>query len=143
MKERDYYTILGLSKNATKDEIQRAYRKLARKYHPDVNKDKSVEDKFKLINEAYEVLKDPEKKKLYDTYGHNWEHAGSQPHQGWEGFSEQTGPEGFSRTFRFGKGDGFGHFSSTSDFAKNTFLASSVKSFFSSKWASRCWLEIF
>ena len=66
MKANDYYEILGVGRNASEEEIQRAYRKLARKYHPDVSKDKNAEKKFKEVNEAREVLKDPEKRKLYD-----------------------------------------------------------------------------
>jgi DnaJ-class molecular chaperone len=70
---RDYYEVLGLNKSATESEIKSAYRKLARKYHPDVNpKDKSAEEKFKEVNEAYEVLSDPEKRKRYDALGQNW-----------------------------------------------------------------------
>ncbi|GAA0759718.1 DnaJ C-terminal domain-containing protein [Psychroflexus lacisalsi] len=72
----DYYKILGLSKNATENEIKKAYRKLARKYHPDLNpNDKTAEQKFKEINEANEVLSHPENRKKYDTYGEHWEHG--------------------------------------------------------------------
>src|ERR671932_2309171 len=70
---KDYYQILGVSKTATDKEIKQAYRKLARKHHPDVNPgDKSAEMKFKEINEAYEVLGDPAKRKKYDELGANW-----------------------------------------------------------------------
>src|ERR1700687_4103950 len=73
-KTKDYYGILGIKKTATADEIRKAFRKLARKYHPDVNPgDKKAEEKFKEINEAYEVLSDPEKRKKYDTLGPNWQ----------------------------------------------------------------------
>ncbi|HFQ80548.1 MAG TPA: J domain-containing protein, partial [Desulfobacterales bacterium] len=66
----DYYKVLGVNKQATKDEIKKVYRKLALKYHPDRNKgDKQAEEKFKQISEAYAVLSDPEKKKQYDTFG--------------------------------------------------------------------------
>jgi curved DNA-binding protein len=72
----DYYKILEISKNASPDDIKKAYRKLARKYHPDLNpKDKEANKRFQLINEANEVLSDPEKRKKYDQYGEDWAHA--------------------------------------------------------------------
>ncbi|MDD2694912.1 MAG: J domain-containing protein [Anaerolineales bacterium] len=83
MQFRDYYQILGVSKDAEKNEIKKAYRKLARKYHPDVNPgDKAAEEKFKEINEAYEVLSDAEKRKKYDRFGTQWrqyERSGGRP----------------------------------------------------------------
>ena len=112
VKFRDYYEILGIKRAASQTEVQRAYRKLARKYHPDVNKASSAEDKFKEINEAYEVLKDPEKRKLYDQLGPNWRSGQDfRPPPGWEsqhdfgrGGARQTefewgGPGGFSDFF--------------------------------------------
>ena len=73
---RDYYDVLGIPRSASDKDIKAAFRRLARKYHPDVNPgDKTTETKFKEINEAYEVLSDTEKRRLYDTYGENWRHA--------------------------------------------------------------------
>ncbi len=83
MDYKDYYKTLGVDKKATEKEIKQAYRKLARKYHPDVNPgDKQAEAKFKEINEAYEVLSDPEKRKKYDQFGsewQQWQRAGGRP----------------------------------------------------------------
>ena len=78
MKFQDYYTTLGVSRTATADEIKRAYRKLAKEWHPDrhpPNQRKSVEDKFKAIAEAHEVLSDPEKRKRFDALGEHWRHG--------------------------------------------------------------------
>src|SRR5467141_1630802 len=99
---RDYYETLGVSKTATEDEIRSAFRKLARKYHPDVAKDKkAAEEKFKQINEAYEVLSDPEKRQKYDQPGANWNQPGGfQPPPQWGG---QPG----GRSYQWG-GDGGG-----------------------------------
>ncbi len=71
MEFKDYYATLGIERNATQDEIKRAYRKLARKYHPDINKAQNAEQRFKEIGEAYEVLHDTEKRAAYDKFGSN------------------------------------------------------------------------
>src|ERR1051325_8903139 len=108
---KDYYQSLGVSKTATEEEIRKAFRKLARKYHPDVAKNKAeAEEKFKEINEAYEVLSDPEKRKKYDTLGANWNRPGGfQPPPGWQGrASRHAGPEE-AFEFHFG-GTGFSDF---------------------------------
>lgn len=99
MKFRDYYEVLGVDRTASADEIQKAYRKLARKYHPDINKTKEGEDRFKQINEANEVLADPEKRKRYDMLGANYK-AGQdfQPPPDWE-FNRRG-----SQQFNFGNG---------------------------------------
>ncbi len=70
MSKRDYYEVLGIDRNASKEEIKKAYRKLARKYHPDVNKAADAEEKFKEVKEAYEVLNDDQKRAQYDQFGH-------------------------------------------------------------------------
>jgi len=86
MEYKDYYKTLGVDHDASEDEIKRAYRKLARKYHPDVSKEPDAEDRFKEVQEAYEVLHDPEKRKAYDSFGNDWQ-AGQdfRPPPGWEG----------------------------------------------------------
>ena len=75
MKYQDYYQILGVSRDTEKSDIKKAYRKLARKYHPDVNQDSAAEEKFKEVNEAYEVLKDTDKRSAYDRFGSDWKHG--------------------------------------------------------------------
>lgn len=69
MTERDYYETLGVAKNATPEDMKNAFRQLARKYHPDINKDPGAEEKFKEINEAYAILSDPDKRAAYDRFG--------------------------------------------------------------------------
>ncbi|MGL6161613.1 DnaJ C-terminal domain-containing protein [Microbulbifer sp.] len=121
MEYKDYYKILGLERDASQDEIKRAYRKLARKYHPDVSAETGAEDRFKEVSEAYEVLKDPEKRAAYDQLGGGWQ-AGQEfrPPPDWDqGFEFHGGgyteadPDAFSDFFEslFGRGGfspGFG-----------------------------------
>lgn len=121
MEYKDYYKILGVDKKASADEIKKAYRKLARKYHPDVNPgDKAAEETFKEINESYEVLSDEQKRQKYDQFGSQWQQytrAGGRPEDfDWSAWSSQPGgrtythtvsPEEFEQMF----GGGFGGFS--------------------------------
>src|SRR5690242_19875317 len=91
--KRDYYEVLGVARNASEDEIKKAFRGLARKYHPDVNKDKGAEERFKEINEAYEVLGDAQKRQTYDRFGHAafsgaGAGAGANPFEGFGSFSD-------------------------------------------------------
>src|SRR5262245_60643172 len=115
MKFQDYYTTLGVSRTASQDEIKRAYRKLAKEWHPDrhpPHKRQDVEDKFKAIAEAHEVLSDPEKRKRYDALGEHWRHGQDfQPPPGGGGGGFRTmSPEEFARMFggRAGAGTGGG-----------------------------------
>jgi curved DNA-binding protein len=93
--KRDYYEILGVQRNASEDDIKKAFRRLARQYHPDVNKEKSAEARFKEINEAYEVLSDKEKRRRYDQLGANWKSGMDfTPPAGEQGFRVQVGDLG-------------------------------------------------
>ncbi len=122
----DYYSILGLDKNASADDIKKAYRRLARKYHPDVNpNDPEAHAKFQQINEANEVLSDPEKRKKYDAYGENWQHAEEyeqarqrQAQNG--GFASGADFGGGSYRYDFGTDGDFGA-GGFSDFFENLF----------------------
>lgn len=112
MQYKDYYATLGVSRDASQDEIQKAYRKQARKYHPDVNRDPGAEERFKEITESYEVLKDPEKRQVYDRFGSNWKQyaqgggGGAPPgFDGFEGFNVNFGGD-----FGGGGASGFSSF---------------------------------
>src|ERR1700744_6141921 len=95
MEYKDYYKALGVAKTATQDEIKKAYRKLAVKYHPDKNPgDKKSEEKFKEINEANDVLGDPEKRKKYDDLGENWQQTQGNPYDFNSGQGRRTRKQG-------------------------------------------------
>ena len=122
VKYQDYYKILGVERKASQDEIKNAYKKMAKKYHPDVNKSKDAEDTFKKLNEAYEVLKDPEKRKMYDQFGDNWQNgqdfdpgnfSGFRGAPGYQTYSYSSGgmdSSGFSDFFESIFGGGFSDF---------------------------------
>lgn len=92
MEFKDYYTVMGLARDATPDDIKRAYRKLSRQYHPDVSKEKDAEARFKQLGEAYEVLKDPEKRTAYDQLGQHWKEGQEfRPPPEWNAGTEHAG----------------------------------------------------
>jgi len=115
MKYLDYYAVLGVSRDATADDVKKAYRKLARQYHPDVNKSAGAEARFKEINEANEVLSDPEKRKRYDALGANWKSGQDfTPPPGWGGFEgASSGPGGIRFEFGGAPGGDFSDFFSS------------------------------
>src|SRR5579859_5872494 len=119
MEYRDYYKVLSVARTATADEIKKAYRRLARKFHPDVSKETNAEQKFKEVQEAYEVLKDPEKRAAYDQLGSEWK-SGQQfrPPPDWgSGFEFKGGPRRGARQGArvedFEEAEGFSDFFST------------------------------
>ncbi len=123
MEFKDYYKIIGVDKNASQDEIKKAYRKLAMKYHPDRNQEnKKAEEKFKQVTEANEVLSDPEKRKKYDSLGSNWKQYQSQG-QGFDDFYSNygRGSGGTQYSYSGNLDDLFGNISGFSDFFESFF----------------------
>ena len=123
MEYQDYYKVLGVQKDASADEIKKQYRKLARKYHPDVNSESGAEKQFKEIGEAYEVLSDPEKRKHYDQYGADWK-TGKEREKYQRQYQQQyqqqgDGFSGNSGSFDFG--GGFESAGEYSDFFESLF----------------------
>jgi curved DNA-binding protein len=115
MKFKDYYQTLGVPREASADDIKHAYRRLARKYHPDLNKEAEAEARFKELGEAYEVLKDPEKRAAYDDVGKRWQPGADAPPPGWDsGYEFRGGEDAFA-------GAGAGGFGEHSDFFEALF----------------------
>lgn len=124
----DYYKVLGVNKDATEKDIKKAYRKLARKYHPDINpNDKDAEKKFKEINEANQVLTDPENRKKYDKYGKDWKHADQFEQAGQQQY-RRSGTSGSGQP-GYGQGGGFSGGGDFSDFFESMFGSGGGSSF--------------
>ena len=134
MEYKDYYKTLGVGKKADQNEIKKAYRKLARQYHPDMNPDdKNAEERFKEVNEAYEVLSDPQKREKYDRFGAQWqqyERRGGRPGDfDWSQWTSQPGggygrtvtPEELEQILGGGLGGAFGGMGGFSDFFETLF----------------------
>ena len=120
VKFQDYYNVLGVERGATAEEIQKAYRKQARKFHPDLNKSPDAERRFKEVNEAHEVLSDPEKRRRYDSLGAGWRNGQEftpPPGAGWGSARMRFGGDGF----RFGPGGAAQEFGGFSDFFQSLF----------------------
>ena len=110
MRYKDYYQVMGVPRTASQDEIKRAYRKLARKYHPDVSKEKDAEERFKELQEAHEVLRDPEKRAAYDQLGANWQQG-----------QDFRPPPDWGKGFEFSRGHGAEDVGGFSDFFSQLF----------------------
>ena len=136
MEYKDYYKILGVARDADTDEIKRAYRKLAHKYHPDVSKEPDAEERFKEVKEAYEVLSDPEKRAAYDQLGSGWQQGQSfEAPPGWEGGFDFGGGGGGAGPGGLG-GMGAEEFS---EFFENLFGGGFGSSPFGSRSRGRAW----
>ncbi len=119
MEYKDYYKTLDITRDAPQDKIKQAYRKLARKFHPDINKEPNAEQKFKEVGEAYEVLKDPEKRAAYDKFGSNWQQGQDfHPPPDWDAGTEFSGT-GFSHAEQAGFSDFFSQLFGSSQFQQS------------------------
>lgn len=122
----DYYKVLGIAKSATQEDIKKAYRKMAKKFHPDINKDDpAAKERFQEINEANEVLGDPEKRRKYDEYGERWRQ------------SDEFEAQRRQQNNQYGKGYNYGGFGSFGDFTSNTGNSSEFSDFFEQLFGSR------
>jgi len=121
--KRDYYEILEISKNASEEDIKKAFRKLALKYHPDRNKSNEAEEKFKEINEAYQILSDKEKRQIYDQYGHEAV-SGTRSGKGFDGFENFGGVGDIFDAFF---GGGFGNSNNKQRVHQGSDLQTSIK----------------